>query len=116
MRQITSQLSTQPTTYDQSAEKRGGEAEDQIFLSARQSRKRASGGGYDFELLCSFKSELLTAVYFNRERCRLLVGEVGRLAGEARPHMWAKPRDQVGEVEGCGDEDLCGYDVCLSSV
>ena len=73
----------------------GGEAEDQIFLSARQSRKRASGGGYDFELLCSFKSELLTAVYFNRERCRLLVGEVGR-AGEARPHMWAKHRDQVG--------------------
>jgi hypothetical protein len=97
--------------------KRGeGEAEDQIFLSARQSRNRASGSGYGFELLCSFRGELLTAVYFNRERCRLLVGEVGRLAGEARPHMWANPRDQVGEVEGRGDEDLCGDDVCLSSL
>jgi hypothetical protein len=97
--------------------KRGeGEAEDQIFLSARQSRNRASGSGYGFELLCSFGGELFTAVYFNRERCRLLVGVVGRLAGEARPHMWAKPQDQVGGVEGRGDEDLCGDDVCLSSL
>ena len=83
--------------------KRGeGEAEDQIFLSARQSRNRASGSGYGFKLLCSFRGELLTAVYFNRERCRLLVGGWDGWQGRRGPTCGRNPRIKWAEWRGVG--------------
>lgn len=89
-----------------------GEASDQIFSVARQSRNQASVYGYEIELFLSFRGEVLTAVDFNREHTGCWLVRCGTGQGRRGPTCGQKPAIKWGRGEHlCDDVSSFVYNI-----